>query len=370
MAESAAPRLSPQDVVAAFARRDSEKRIDTVFTTVLWMAQASEAELADVVDAAGTSDHREPLLSIALARWTQIDGLAAFQAYAQLPPAARSTTAAENLFKGWILHGAPQEALDCALAYQKSVEDAAPGLISGMLDVLFDKDRDRAVQLTMELCLTPDLRDSESLIDRLNRMVDTVRRDTGLDAALTLINQCPRRDWQEGLRRDLAAELLRSRSDDDHQAGYHLIATLQNPYASTALIEAVAKRKLADDTPSALAWATTLPLGETRSTAAAEIVQGLTRSDRLQEAIDWLKSQGSHEDFDNAHEALAQSVMELRPDARDAFQLAAQITDVVRAANLQRMLAAKWLEKDFEGAAKALGPALVDFNARQAAQEK
>ncbi|HEY9248750.1 MAG TPA: hypothetical protein VIO38_06445 [Rariglobus sp.] len=364
VANPGTPRLTAKEIVAFFANPNWQKRIDGTFKAVLWLAQASEDELAEVLSSAKSGEEDGLLLIITFARWTEIDGLAAFEAFSSLAPERRTSGVTENLFNGWMLNGDPEEALDYALAYRKVTEDAPRSLVADMLEALFEKDRDKAEQITLGLCTSPDPATRAYLLRTMRHMVEALRRDSGLEAGLALISKCPIEDWREDLRQDLALELLRSNSPVEQRQGYDVLAKLPDPYANMAVVEAVANRKLADDALSAKAWALTLPIGEGRKAAITEIVQTMVNSNQSQEALDWISTQVNHVDFDEARETLATAVMEKNADAGTAFRLAAQISDEARSNKIKISLSAKWLEADFNAAAPVIGPALVDCVAR------
>jgi hypothetical protein len=296
------------------------------------------------------------ILPLAFTRWTDLDAPAAFAAYLELPEDERSSEIAKIVFGGWMRQGEPREALEHALALQRTDEENSPlstTFVGDLLEDFFRSDRALADEIARGFARSDDLFERRAAEAAADDMMRELADQEGPAAAFAWINDWPISESRADLRRELLDRLLNG-DEAQRKAALELFAKMPNPEPGTVL--SVARQKASTSMAEAQTWLMTLPPGEARGVALDGLLQTLENEDKLPEILPWLSSRTPHPDFDSAYSRLALDAFKQREDFPRARQWLQRVVDPKNATQLKSQLIARWLELDPENAVRVLGP--------------
>ncbi len=354
------------EIIALLTRFKTIKHSDPgpeLLSLIAW-ANAANVDELELFTALGReilpegNSGREMILPLAFTRWTDLDAPDAFAAYLALPENERTSDIARIVFKGWMRKGSPREAIDHALALQRTAgenDTLGQGFVGDLLDDLFKSDRAQAGEIVNEFAVSEDPVERQAAEHAADDMMGELSDNEGPAAALAWINRWPIPAARDELRSELLERLLNG-DEAQRRAGLELFAKMPNPESGTIL--SVARQRASASVPEAQTWLMTLPPGETRSTALDGVLEAMENQDKLPEIAPWLATKSPHPDFDSAYSRLAMAAFKQREDFPAALQLARHVVDPTHATQLKSQMIARWLEFDPENAVNILGPQL------------
>jgi hypothetical protein len=302
---------------------------------------------------------REVILPLAFTRWADLDAPNAFAAYLALPENERTPDIAALVFEGWMRKGSPREALDHALALQRTASEGdtlGKDFVGDLLNDLFKGDRAQAKEIVNEFAVSKDPLERQAAEHAVEGMMYELADNEGHAAALAWINQWPVTAARAELRSELLKTLLSSADDAHTLAAMDLFAQIPNPDSSIVL--SVARKKASRSVPEAQTWLMTLPPGEARGAALNGLYEVMAMQDNLPEFARWLATKSPHPDFDATFSQLAMDAFKKREDFPAAIKHVMRMTDPTNATQLKSQMISRWLEFDPENAVNILGPEL------------
>ena len=272
--------------------------LDTMFQLAAWVQAADQDELAEalalgteIITPQGAGDAILPIM--VFTRWAAIDGPAAFEQFLTLPPEMRTRQSGRELFKSWVAHGDPQDAIDHLQAYGRTDPDNASGQGRMLEDILAGWERrDPAAALARaRQFAASDDPDERSASRDLARVVATRTLETESPAAaLRWIDQWPDPTARDRIR--LSLLLGMSSADGPNPAIGEVIAQIESPAAlakngkARSYVEQLAR----SDLDAARLWSASLPAAA-REFATGIIAKQLAGDGRWSEVAAWTDSQ-------------------------------------------------------------------------------
>ena len=296
------------------------------------------------------------LLPVAFTRWTQLDAPAAFAAFLALPEEDRTGETSKAIFNGWVKQGAPRDAIDHALAYQRA------NLVDGerqqrevgeMLRTLMQTDAAEATRITDEFARSADPLEKLAASQAADAVADGLLSSQGKDRAFAWIETWPDAEIRDELRQNLIRNLING-DETSRRAGIELLA--QSPHPDTDLYAQIARQKVLLNQAEAQSWASSQPGGDFRAAAIDGLVETLIDTDKTADALKWLESKPADEDHDRAYSRLALASANDAETFPAALQLSKRIVDPENARRLKVELLERWLSVEPHRAVEVMSP--------------
>lgn len=298
------------------------------------------------------------LLPVAFTRWTQLDAPAAFAAFLALPEEDRTGETSKAIFNGWVKQGAPRDAIDHALAYQRANlgdGEQSRNEVGEMLRTLVKTDPAEAQRIAQEFAYSTDPLEKNAAAHATGSILDSLLETEGKNGALAWIEAWPNSEKRDELRQNLV-RILMSSDETNQRAGLELLARIQHP--DTDIFSQIARKKVRSGVSEAQSWAYAQPGGDFRAAAIDGLVETLIDTDKTADALKWLESKPADEDHDRAYSRLALASANDAETFPAALQLAKRVVDPENARRLQVGLLERWLSVDPRRAAELLTPVM------------
>jgi hypothetical protein len=298
------------------------------------------------------------LLPVAFTRWTQLDAPSAFAAYLALPEEDRTNETSKAIFNGWVKQGAPRDAIDHALAYQRTTVDESSSqsrVVGEMLETLMKSDPVEAQNITQEFADSTDPLEKNAAAHAANSILDSLLETGGKSRAMAWIEAWPNSEKRDELRQNLV-RILMSSDETNQRAGLELLARISHP--DTEIYSDIARQKVRTNVSDAQAWAYAQPGGDFRAAAIDGLVETLIDTEKNAEALKWLASKPADEDHDRAYARLALANANDTETFPAALQLSKRVVDPENARRLQSDLLERWLSVDPRRAAELMVPVM------------
>lgn len=364
---TATPRGKEAEIIrmlSRFKEYDIEGLDSELLALLGWTNNANEDDLALFMalgkEMLSEQDIYESLiLPAAFVRLARLDPASAFESYLALDEENRTNEITRIIFNTWILQGSPRDALDHALAIQRtdaSDDSAKRRIVGDMIGLLMKHDPAQARALAAEFARSDDPLEQKAANQAAGSVLNEIRRKQGSEAALEWLADWPDAKTRAKLHRQLTDSLLQSGNEADRRAGMDLFAQTQDPDSDT--VRLAVKQKIEANTIDAQAWALALPAGETRSAAVQEVTNILANKDQMGAAARWLADQPAHRDFDPVYARLAVAVFQTPQDYPAALAWMKRVTNPDTAAEVRGALIDQWRTVEPERAAQVLGVAM------------
>ena len=320
----------------ALTEKDPEKRAYAMKVILSGLALTDIGEAVSLVEGLVPGPRQDELMGAMLRRWAELDGRSALAYALENTAGWQQEGALVATLEGWVKRE-PQTALNWALE-NPGTDPFYSERLNAVIRQLAITDPRRAFDAAASI------EQGSYRASALSVVMDELFETGRFEGSLSWIDDLP-----DTMDQSVAVEHLARRwSRYEPVLAAEWVESLSGQPGQQSALAAVSATWAAVDPQRAADWASRLVEGPDRAGSVTTVVETWLQSGDLGEAAEWLNSQPSHPDFDQAVTKVAIATLQVDPET--AMTWADSITDDNLRNTTMTMVGNLWMSEDPQGA--------------------